>query len=109
MIFPRLLTSFLLLPLIFSAWKAAAEPHVLKVDFSTPSGEIRALNGINKGPLAANSLIDVTEGQKRMKIPSIRLHDCHYPNPDVVDIHAIFPNAAADPAQPGSYDFRATD
>src|SRR5262245_55255019 len=105
MILRRLLILFPVLPWIFSAGKAAAEPQVLKVDFGTPAGEIRALHGINKGPLHGNGLIDVTEGHKRLKIPFTRLHDCHHPNPDVVDVHTIFPNPAADAAKPESYDF----
>ena len=87
----------------------AAEPHGITVDFSAPAGELRPLHGINKGPLSGNGLIDVTEAQKRLRIPSTRLHDCHHPNPDVVDVHTIFPNPEADPALPANYDFRATD
>ena len=87
----------------------AAEPHLLAVDFSVPQGELRALHGINKGPLGANGLIDVTEAQKRLRVPSTRLHDCHHPNPAIVDVHAVFPNPEADPALAASYDFRATD
>ena len=51
----------------------------------------------------------MTEAQKRLRVPSTRLHDCHHPNPAVVDLHAVFPNPDADPALPASYDFRATD
>lgn len=92
------------------AWAvAAAEPHRIVVDFSAPRGELRALHGLNKGPLAANGLVEVTEAQKRLRPPSNRLHDCHHPNPDVVDLHAVFPNPEADPALPASYDFRPTD
>ena len=87
----------------------AGEPHRIELDFAVPQGELRALHGINKGPLSANGLIDVTEAQKRLHIPYTRLHDCHHPNPDVVDLHAVFANPDADPALPASYDFRATD
>lgn len=87
----------------------AAEPHRLTVDFSVAQGQWRALHGINKGPLAANGLIDVTDAQKRLRVPSTRLHDCQHPNPAVVDVHAVFPNPEADPSRPASYDFRATD
>jgi hypothetical protein len=88
---------------------SAGELRRITVDFSAAVGDVRPLHGINKGPLAANGLIDVTEAQKRLRVPSTRLHDCHYPNPLVVDIHAVFPNPEADPALPASYDFRATD
>ena len=100
------LASFLLAPL---AALHAAEPHRLTVDFAAAQGELRALHGINKGPLSANGLIDVTEAQKRLRVPSTRLHDCHHPNPAIVDVHAVFPNLEADPSLPMSYDFRATD
>jgi len=42
-------------------------------------------------------------------IPFTRLHDCYWPNPYVVDIHAVFPDFDADPSRPESYDFRLTD
>jgi xylan 1,4-beta-xylosidase len=102
---------FTLIAVLFIAGSRvdAAEPHRLAVDFATVQGELRALHGINKGPLSANGLIDVTEAQRRLRVPSIRLHDCHHPNPDVVDVHAVFPNPEADPSLPASYDFRATD
>ena len=81
----------------------------ITVDFSAGEGELRALHGINKGPLSANGLVDLTAAHRRLRVPSTRLHDCHHPNPDVVDVHAIFPNPDANPALPESYDFRATD
>lgn len=86
-----------------------AESITLQVDFARPAGRLRPLHGVNKGPLAPGGLIDVTEAQRALGIPFTRLHDCHWPNPDVVDIHAVFPNPAADPANPASYDFRLTD
>ena len=79
------------------------------MDFSRPSGTLRALHGINKGPLAAGGLVDVTSAITALGVPSIRLHDCHWPNPDVVDMHAVFPHPAADPEQEASYDFALTD
>jgi hypothetical protein len=87
----------------------ASEPHRITVDFAQPQGELRALHGINKGPLAATGFVDLTEAQKRLRLPSTRLHDCHYPNPAIVDMHAVFPNSEADPSLPTSYDFRTTD
>ena len=47
--------------------------------------------------------------QKALGIPFTRLHDCGWPNPYVVDHHAVFPNLNADPTLPESYDFRLTD
>ncbi len=88
---------------------SAASPWVLEVDFSKTNGVIRPLHGVNKGPLVAGGLIDLTEQHRDLGIPFNRLHDCHWPNPDVVDIHAIFPDFNADPAEPASYEFAATD
>jgi hypothetical protein len=100
---------FSVLALFMAVWLRAGEPHHLTVDFAEARGELRPLHGINKGPLAPNGLVDVTEAQKRLRVPSTRLHDCHHPNPAVVDLHAVFPNPDADPSLPASYDFRATD
>ncbi|MDP3849138.1 MAG: hypothetical protein Q8Q59_01450 [Luteolibacter sp.] len=103
----QILHATLLLTLLASA--SAAPPHPVTVDFSQPQGKLRALHGINCGPLASNNLVDVTEAQKLLRPPSTRLHDCHYPNPDVVDLSAVFPNPDADPALPANYNFAATD
>jgi xylan 1,4-beta-xylosidase len=86
-----------------------ADEAVLSADFSVHTGAIRPLHGINKGPLAPGGIFDVIKEQKELGIPFTRLHDCGWPNPYVVDHHAVFPNPAADPALPESYDFRLTD
>ncbi|HEY7120232.1 MAG TPA: hypothetical protein VH475_26830 [Tepidisphaeraceae bacterium] len=70
---------------------------------------LRPLHGVNGGPLEDQGLIDLSTYFREMRVPLVRLHDCHWPNPDVVDIHAIFPNPDADPARPESYDFVRTD
>jgi xylan 1,4-beta-xylosidase len=88
------------------AAEAAAE---VAVDFGRAAGVIRPLHGINKGPIAPGGLIDLTAPLRALHLPSARLHDCHWPNPDVVDIHAVFPNFDADPALASSYDFALTD
>ncbi len=86
-----------------------ADDPVLRADFSVHIGAIRPLHGINKGPLAPGGIFDVIKEQKELGIPFTRLHDCGWPNPYVVDHHAVFPDAKADPALPESYDFRLTD
>jgi hypothetical protein len=53
--------------------------------------------------------MDLTPEFKELRLPSIRLHDCHWPNTDVVDIHTIFPNFHANPADSSSYQFDFTD
>lgn len=88
---------------------ASAQPVHQRVDFSRANGSFRPLHGINKGPIAAGGLIDVTAGQRALNVPVTRLHDCHWPNPDVVDIHAIFPDRNANPLAARSYDFQLTD
>src|SRR5215212_3047981 len=85
-----------------AALGASSEPLVLKVDFGRTNGAFRTLHGINKGPLAAGGMFNVTAEQRALGLPFIRLHDCHWPNPDVVDIHAVFPNANADAENPSS-------
>lgn len=94
--------------LLISPRLMAGDP-VLSADFSVHAGTVRPLHGINKGPLAPGGLFDVIKEQKDLGVPFTRLHDCGWPNPYVVDHHAIFPNPAADPTLPESYDFRLTD
>ena len=78
-------------------------------DSRSPGDPIRALHGINGGPLAAGGLLDLSDRWKEAAFPLARLHDSHWPNPDVVDVHAVFPDPGADPSKPESYDFERTD
>ncbi len=39
----------------------------------------------------ADGMIDVTAALQSLKPSSVRLPDCRWPNPDVVDIHCVFP------------------
>lgn len=87
----------------------AAEPVNFSIDFGRTNGLLRPLHGVNKGPIAAGGTIDLTAQHRALGIPFTRLHDCLWPHPDVVDIHAIFRNPAADPELPASYDFALTD
>lgn len=75
---------------------AAAEPVILRVDFARSNGVFRAFQGVNKGPMAAGGTIDLTASWRELGVPSTRLHDCQWPYPDVVDMHAIFRNEEAD-------------
>lgn len=103
------MTAQLIAALLSVACVHGAAPHRVTVDFSSTQGTLRPLHGINKGPLAPNGLVDLTEAHRRLRVPSTRLHDCHHPNPAVVDLHAVFPDPDADPSLPASYEFRATD
>lgn len=81
----------------------------LNVDCSRVIGTIKEINGVNQGPLEDGGMVDLSAYFRQLKIPSVRLHDVHWPNPDVVDIHVIFPNPNADPDSEASYDFGTTD
>lgn len=81
----------------------------ITVDCAQANGTIRPLHGANGGPLMHGEFVDLSARFRELGFPFLRLHDCQYPNPAVVDIHAVFPNFAADPASPDSYDFRRTD
>ncbi|MBC8002073.1 MAG: hypothetical protein H7X97_05750 [Opitutaceae bacterium] len=93
----------------FPLLAVAAEPLAVQIDFAKTNGAIRALHGVNKGPLGPGGLLDLTAEHRALGIPLTRLHDCYWPNPYVVDIHAVFPDFKADPARPESFDFRLTD
>jgi hypothetical protein len=95
--------------LAFGLSVGAIAQELVVVNFSRTNGVFRALHGVNKGPLVPGGLIDLTESHRALGIPFTRLHDCHWPNPDVVDIHTVFPDFDADPEDPAGYDFRMTD
>ncbi|MCY3018951.1 MAG: hypothetical protein NTW87_07985 [Planctomycetota bacterium] len=97
------------LSLALCAQTIGGEPVDLQVDCARAAGEIRPLHGGNCGPLQYGELVDLTAYHRELGIPYTRLHDCHWPNPDVVDFHAVFPNGDADPERVESYDFRRTD
>lgn len=85
-----------------------ATPRIV-VDCSKTTGEIRPLHGVNGGPVDQGGLIDLSAYYRAARFPLVRLHDVHWPNADVVDMHVVFPNPAADPGKSESYDFAATD
>jgi hypothetical protein len=79
------------------------------VDFNAMAGAIRPLHGINLGPWLWNGAFDASEYFQRLRIPSVRLHDCPWMMPDVGDMHCVFPLSHADPADPRNYVFGPTD
>ena len=101
-----LLTSFSLLLSSFTPLLHGVE---LRVDGSQRLGTIRPLHGVNNGPLNQGGTIDLSEYYRQAGFPMARLHDSEWPDPDIVDIHAIFPNMTADPEKADSYDFSRTD
>lgn len=80
------------------------------VDFSKSLGRLRSLHGVNNGPATlGNHTADLAARHQEAGFPSVRLHDCHWPNPDVVDVPAIFPLFHADADDPKNYLFGPTD
>lgn len=79
------------------------------LDFAKPAGKIRALHGVNNGPVAWGANDDLTPYHAEAGFPSTRLHDAHWPCPDVVDVPCIFPIFDADADDPKYYCFTKTD
>src|SRR4051812_38176742 len=84
--------------LSFPASLRAAEPPQPEssapssvVDFSRELGTIRPLHGVNNGPFNWGGRANVSVFHREAGIPWVRLHDVHWPSPDVVDIPCIFP------------------
>ncbi len=75
----------------------------------TPVGPVRALHGVNLGPLDRFSANDYTPYFRKARIPSVRTHDTNRTAMEVVDLHNLFPNPEADPENPANYDFMLTD
>jgi len=104
------ITSCLVISAFVAAVGAAEPDSVTAVDFSKPIGKLRALHGVNNGPVVVgNHTADMVARHREAGFPSARLHDCHWPNPNVVDIPAIFPLFHADADNPSNYIFAPTD
>ena len=87
--------------------KAARER--IQVDFSRELGPIKPLHGVNNGPFNWGGRANVSVFHREAGIPWVRLHDVHWPSPDVVDIPCIFPLFHADADDPANYLFAKTD
>jgi|GEM_PF-3134135 len=87
----------------------AAQAKTSQVDFADSVGIVKALHGINNGPLSYGGLLDLSGYFSELRIPWVRIHDSNWPNPREVDIPQIFPNEDADPEDPANYDFSRTD
>ena len=70
---------------------------------------VRALHGVNNGPVTYGGLVDASELYRDAQIPVVRVHDPNWPHAWEVDIHTIFPDFDRDPSDPASYDFARTD
>ena len=95
--------------LLFGSSVLGVEPLEVIIDCAQTSGPLRALHGGNNGPSGYGGIVDLTTEHRALKIPLTRLHDSSWPYPDLVDIHAVFPDFQADPARPASYQFGLTD
>ena len=89
--------------------QGAGVERVIEIDFTRTNGAFRPLHSINKGGFAAGGTIDLAEQLRPLQIPFARLHDCQWPFPDVVDVHAIFRDTRREPDDPSAYDFALTD
>ncbi len=79
------------------------------IDFSKIIGKIKPLNGVNNGPFVTGVNADLVSYHAEAGFPFTRLHDAHWPSPDVVDIPVIFPFFDSDPDDPKNYNFTKTD
>lgn len=88
--------------------------RVRVVDFTSPMGTVRALNGINGGPsVKGRAASGFAKEFAQLNVSSVRLHDIPLVNSGMklVDVQDIFPiwNEHADVADPDNYFFAATD
>ncbi len=86
-----------------------AQENLAVIDCSQAIGTIKALHGVNFGPLCYRGTIDLSYYHKELKIPYTRLHDVVWLNADAVDISTIFRDFRNAPENPENYDFRTTD
>ncbi|MBN2477494.1 MAG: hypothetical protein JXB62_23005 [Pirellulales bacterium] len=108
-LFPWATSAACVVVLLATAVGAAAAAETIRVDCAEVLGEIRPLHGVNGGPLVQGETTDLSRYWREAGIPITRLHDCEWPLPDVVDLHAVFPRPEADPQDPASYRFALTD
>jgi hypothetical protein len=72
-------------------------------------GAVRALQGVNLGPIDWTWALDYTDRFRRIGVPSVRVHDAPVQMRDVVDLHCVFAHPRADPDDPSNYYFAQTD
>lgn len=92
-----------------ASFSRGVSAETISLDCEKVVGDIRPLQGGNDGPIQSGGLVDLSQFHRELSIPFTRLHDCRWPNTDVVDIHNVFPNPQADPRNPANYDFARTD
>ena len=85
---------------------------VVKADFSSDTGrKIKALHGMNSGPMTKVFTYDARPLFREAGFPFARLHDVEYPygSGEFVDIPCIFRDFSADETKQESYNFALTD
>jgi len=103
---PRALVPLLLACLSAAAWATAEE---IRVDCGRPLGRIKAIHGVNNGPLANGENAKLGRWYAEAGFPVARLHDVRCPSPDACDVSTIFPLSHLDPDDPRNYLFAKTD
>ncbi len=81
----------------------------IRIDCSSRLGKFKPLHGVNGGPLNFGETIDITPAWRAAGFPLTRLHDCEWPSGRIADVHSLFPDLRADPADPKNYRFAETD
>jgi hypothetical protein len=89
--------------------EAVCPAATIRVDAGRSLGTVRAIQGVNGGPVCYGSVVDLSAYHRALGIPLTRTHDANWPARDVVDIHAVFPDFYADTYSPASYRFAPTD
>lgn len=83
------------------------------IDFSALVAPMKPVNGVNNAPLGYDDRWQHQDYLRdlfhQLKVPVVRLHDSHFPRPDVVDVPVVFPRFHLDVSDPRSYDFAQTD
>ena len=95
-----------------SAFGAEDSDGGFAVDFASPLGPVKELNGTNLwSKFSLASFQDGNSIAQNARFSTVRLHDCPWDNNGqrLVDVHQIFGNLNADPADPSNYYFAPTD
>ncbi len=82
---------------------------MIVIDPAQQRGSVKAVHGVNRGPVDYNWYFDFRPWFRRWRIPSVRTHDMAFDAYDTCDLHHLFPNPQADPDDPASYRFELTD
>ncbi len=89
--------------------EAACPAATIRVNAGRSIGAVRAIQGVNGGPVCYGGVVDLSPYHRALGIPLTRIHDANWPARDVVNVHAIFPDFYADAYSPASYRFAPTD